>query len=112
MEQRKEYVSTGIQFHGRKLRSTVDFSNALKKARNKGSTEVRCYGTPVFGIDTKTNEIRIGVIFEGDVADKIRSGELQVSSNSDWKIDDETQKIIKDKEKRRLKNSTRVWHNK
>jgi len=112
MESNKEYISTNIQFHSRDQRPTMDFGKALKKAQKNGSKEVRCYGLPVFRLNTKTGAVELGFAFGGEVADKIRSGELEIQDGMDWEYDEDTKKALAQIKKKKLKNSTRTWHNK
>lgn len=117
---RKEYNDTmepkkvgfeliDITFHSRDFRPTQSFERAQVKARAKGSKVVRVYGIPRLVIDPETNLVYFGIQFSEDVLKKFQSGKLMMEKNIPLLIDEETQKKVTGKEKRRLKNLTRFW---
>ena len=103
------YKSTDIIFHSRDSEPTHSFERAQEKARKKGSDIVRAYGIPRLVLDEENKCIRLNLIFSDEITKKIQSGELVLESNMPHFIDKETQVKMANKEKRRLKNSTRVW---
>ena len=110
MEQKKvEFEQTDLIFHSRDFRPTQKFERAREKARTKGSDTVRVYGTPCLVIDPTTMLVYFELRFSDEIAKKIKNGELIMRPNAPHAIDKETQKKMKDKEKRKLKNSTKVW---
>lgn len=104
-----EFESTNIQFHSRNQEPTQSFERALKKALKKGSKEVRIYGRPQVIEDPKTGLICIVLHFSDEITKKIQDGTLIIKEDLPWFIDQETCEKMQNKEKRRLKNSTRVW---
>ncbi len=110
--QKVEFESTDLTFHGRALRSTQSFEHAKQKAHAKGSKIIRVYGIPRLVVDTETKLLYLGLEFSKDITEKIRNGELVMMPNTPHSIDEDTQKIITKKQKKRLKNSTRVWRKK
>jgi hypothetical protein len=110
MEPKKvEFTSTDLTFHSRNLRPTQSFERAKQKADAKGSEIVRVYGTPQLVIDPNTNLVYFGMRFSKEITEKIKNGELTIDFNAPVVIDEETQNKIADKEKRKLKNLTKVW---
>lgn len=107
--QKVDFESTDVTFHSRDFRPTRSFARAQEKARTKDSKVVRVYGIPRLVIDTETKLMHLGFQFSEDITRRIQNGELVMQKNTPWTVDEETQKKIADKEKRRLKNSTRVW---
>ncbi len=107
--QKVGFESTDITFHSRDFRPTQSFERAQTKARTKGSRVVRVYGVPGFVIDPITKLVYFRIKFSDEITKKIQSGELVMKPNTPWIVDEETQKKIADKEKRRLKNWTRFW---
>ena len=104
-----EFESTDITFHSRDFRPTQSFERAKEKAHVKGSKVVRVYGIPRLMIDMETKLIYLGFQFSDEITKKIQSGELVMKPNTPYIIDEETKKKMADKEKRRLKNSAKVW---
>lgn len=109
MEPKIKHVSTDIQIHSRHIRPSVSFENVKKVADKKGSKEIRCYGEPMFELDLETKEIRLVSVFYGDIADKIRNGELIIQENTEWIVDQETVTKLKNNQKKKLKSATRTW---
>lgn len=103
------FESTDITFHSRRFRPTQSFARALQKAQSNGSSEVRAYGIPRVVRDPKTNREYLALEFSKDITERILNGELMMKSDMPIIIDEETQSKMIEKEKRRLKNSTRVW---
>lgn len=111
MEPKKvEFASTDITFHSRDFRPTQSFERAQKKALAKGSKVVRVYGIPRLVMDMETKLIYFELGFSDEITKKIQSGELVMKSDTPYIVDEETQKKMADKKKRRLKNLTKVWH--
>jgi hypothetical protein len=106
----KKYIAVDTMLHGRFLRPTDTFEKAEHRAVEKGSNIIRVYGTPVLVLDRNTNLIYLRYQFSKDITEKILNGTLIFPKNITPVIDKETQKLINDKEKRKLKNSTKVWH--
>jgi|SRR3989344_4042982 len=106
---KQTFEAVDITFHGRNLRSTMKFENAQKKAEAKNSKVIRVYGVPQFLLERETGLIYLSYRFSEDITKKIMDGTLVFPKGTPTLIDPETQKFIKAKEKRRLKNSTRVW---
>jgi hypothetical protein len=110
MEPKKvEFVSTDVTFHSRGLRPTQNFERAKETADAKCSKIVRVYGIPSLSIDPKTNLVYFNLNFSDEITRKIHSGELVMQPNTPFLIDEETQRKMDNKEKRKLKDSTRVW---
>jgi predicted house-cleaning NTP pyrophosphatase (Maf/HAM1 superfamily) len=110
MEPKKvEFVSTDVTFHSRDLRPTQSFERAKEKADAKCSKIVRVYGIPNLVIDPETNLVYFNLGFSDEITKKIQNGELVIKSDTPFLIDEETQKKMDNKEKRRLKDSTKVW---
>jgi|AntAceMinimDraft_16_1070373.scaffolds.fasta_scaffold159766_1 hypothetical protein len=107
--QKVEFMSKDITFHSRCLRPTQSFKRACLKAREEGSGIVRVYGIPKLVMDPKTKLIYLKLDFSEDISKRIQSGKLTMKLNTPLIIDKETKIKIANKEKRRLKNSTRVW---
>jgi hypothetical protein len=103
------FESTDITFHSRDLRPTQSFERAHEKALAKGSNITRVYGIPRLVMNPETKKVYFGLQFSPDITKRIQSGELKLNVNVPIIVDDETQKKMTDKEKRRLKNSTQVW---
>ena len=103
------FESTDITFHSRDFRPTQSFERAQLKAHTKGSKIVRVYGLPRLMIDFKTGNVYFGLRFSDEITKKIQSGELVIKKDMPYIVDEETQKKMADREKRILKNSTRVW---
>ena len=103
------FETTDITFHSRDLRPTQSFERAKEKAREKDFKIVRVYGIPRLVIDMKTKLVYFGLQFSEDVTKRIQNGELVMKSGVPYIVDEETKKKMADKEKRELKNSTRVW---
>lgn len=110
MEPKKvEFVSTDVTFHSRDLRTTQSFERAKEKADAKCSKIVRIYGIPSLVMDPETNLVYFKLNFSDEITKKIQNGELVMQPNTPFLIDEETQKKMANKEKRKLKDSTRVW---
>lgn len=110
MEQQKvDFEATDITFHGRDLRLTQSFERAQERARRKGSKEVRVYGTPRFVMDPETRLIYLGYQFSRDIVDRMISGQLAMPKGIPMIISKEDQERLAEKQKRELKNSTKVW---
>ena len=107
--QKVEFESTDITFHSRDFRPTQIFERAKEKARTKGSKIVRVYGKPQLIMDPKTKLVYLGLSFSDEITKKIKSGELVMTQNMPYIVDEETQKKMANKEKGRLKNLTRFW---
>ena len=103
------FTATDITFHGRDLKPTEKFENAQKTAKRKGSEIVRVYGIPRLVVDLETKLVYLDFQFSSDITEKLRNGTLVIPKDVPSQIDEPTQKLMKEKEKRRLKNSTRVW---
>ena len=110
MESQKiKFESTDITFHSRDLRPTQSFERAKERAHKKGSKIVRVYGIPKLMIDMETKLVYLGLQFSDKITKKIQNGELLMKPDTPYIVDEETQKKMADKEKRKLKNSTKVW---
>lgn len=110
MEQNSpQFVATDIIFHGRNYRPTKSFEVAVANAEKKGSEIARIYGIPRFVIDLKTNLVYLGYEFSPEVTEKIVNGILALPKGIAMYIDPETQRIMSDRQKRKLKNSTKVY---
>jgi len=110
MEPKKvEFVSTDVTFHSRDLRPTQSFERAKEKADAKCSKVVRVYGIPRLVVDMETKLVYFDLGFSDEITKKIQNGELVIKSDVPFLIDEETQKKMDNKEKRRLKDSTKVW---
>ena len=105
----QKYIAVDTTLHGRILRPTDTFENAKRRAIKKGSEVIRVYGFLRFVLDTDTCLIYTAYQFSKDITEKLVNGTLQLPKGMPTIIDDETKKLIEEKEKRRLKNSTRVW---
>jgi hypothetical protein len=104
-----KFESTDITFHSRDLRPTQSLERAKEKARKKGSDIVRIYGNFRLIIDPETMLVYPDYHFSEEITKKIKNGELVIKPDTPKLIDEETQKKMIDKEKRKLKNSTKVW---
>lgn len=104
------YKSKDITFHSRDFRPTQSFERAQEKANAKGSKVVRVYGIPRLVIDTETKLIYFELGFSKEITKKIQNAELIMKSSTPYVVDEETKKKMNNKEKRRLKNLTKVWH--
>jgi len=109
VSQKVEFVSTDITFYSRGLRPTQSFDRARQKTRDEDSNIVRVYGTLESVIDPKTKAKYIKLNFPDDIIKMFQSGELVMKPNTPIIVDKETKIKMVNKEKRRLKNSTRVW---
>lgn len=99
-----------MQFHGRDQHPTVSLESAVKKAVGKGSPVVRVYGKPVFVLDEEKKLVYLRIKFSPEITQKLIDGTLVIPPGMVPFIDAETQARIKAREKRRLKNGTKVWH--
>jgi len=104
------FTAVDLLLHGRNYSPTKVFENAVKKAEGKSSKIVRVYGRPVLSVDWDTSLVYLTYRFSPEIEKKLMDGTLTIPSGIVPKIDNETQMLIKEKEKRRLKNITRVWH--
>lgn len=112
MEQKsptQEFLATDITFHGREYRPTGTFEVAQANAERKNSKIIRVYGIPTFVVDLDTRLVYLGFRFSQDILQKIKNGTLLFPSGLPFIIDPETEQVINDRQKRRLKALTRVY---
>lgn len=106
------YEAVDVTFHGRNQHPTETWERAVSKAESKGSEIVRVYGVPRPVLDTDTGLVYLAYQFSREITEKIQNGTLVVPKGISVVIDQETTDRMRDKEKRRLKNSTKVCRRK
>lgn len=105
-----KFIAVDMQFHGRDQHPTKTLEATIKKAAGKGSPIIRVYGKPVLLVDMDTHLVYLKYKFSPEITEKFIDGTLTIPPGMVPFIDKETQERMKAKEKRRLKNETRVWH--
>jgi|GEM_PF-2489969 len=105
-----KFIAVDLQFHGRDQHPTKTLEGAVRKAVRKDSPIIRVYGKPVLSVDMETRLVYLRYQFSPEITEKLLDGTLTIPSGLVPVIDAETQERMKAKEKRRLKNGTRVWH--
>ena len=104
-----QFQAVNVTLHGRNQHPTQTLQQAVFKAKSEGSKIVRVYGIPQLVIDPDTKLVYLGHQFSKDITEKILDGTLAMPKGIQTVIDEETQERIKNKEKRRLKSSTKVY---
>lgn len=105
----EQYVAVDVTFHGRNQHPTKTFESAVLKAESKGSKVVRVYGIPRAVINIEKGLMYLGHEFSEEITEKILDGTLILPKGVNHIIDKETTERMKNKEKKRLKNLTRVF---
>ena len=103
MEPKIKYIATDIQIHSRHIRPSVSFENVKKVADKKGSKEIRYYGEII-----KKPNGRYTFVFEGDIADKYKNGEISIADLNVFMSTCLLEKLNTIK-KKKLKASTKTW---
>ena len=104
------FQATDITMHGRDFRPSQKFENSLKRAPDGTILSGRVYGIPRLVVDPDTGLVYLGHQFSREITEKFLDGTIEMPKDISIVIDEETQNRMKEKDKRKLKNSTRVWH--
>ena len=95
-----------------RLQRPGSFENALKKSKELGSEVVWLTGKPYFVVDPTTMLVYLRLDFGKENNALIESGQLVLDESSPYTVDPEAQARCDKRNKKKAKNSTRVWHDK